>query len=244
MGNILFQRGFANFITALTAVFFYHCLATIYQIKVDPIQYLIPYGFTFIGYTLIRKIDENKRLSKTEWIQIVLTLPFLLPLLIYYPKSCNQWLAGLIAVLLTLAYILPTKKFRLRDYWWTKSLTIVLVWFLFLGSFLLPINWLQEHYYTHPTLPKLLSILLLSCWAYDIQESNWSLCKIRIVKLLIILTLVVLLALNLFAYKNKEMILLLFILYVIHIIRLKKAYHPLQNIIIDVYLGLILLFIS
>lgn len=207
--------------------------------------YFLPFAGTYIGYSLIHFLDEKRRpILNTEGILFIISLLSLLLGLSIFPLLLSNIIYLLISIILLIWYILPFRTFRLRDYWWAKSLTITIVWlcqscFLYKTTALLSL--ISQHY------PYLLTVSLLciaACWAYDIQDSKWSEKKIRTVKYLSITCAIgaTFFIEGLVGIK-KGVFIFLFGLFVFHISQLKKRHSTLQNPLIDFILGLLFLFL-
>lgn len=244
MDHLAANRWIANHVVAFTAVIFYFVNVHYSTIKVSFFYYLSAYGLTFIGYHFIRKIDDkvSHETSVIEKWTLILCSIFLLPLLVHLPQSQIKWLMAICAILFSILYILPIAGFRLRNYVLTKSITITFTWIALFHYFLLPDPFIPNFSENARFYLYCIVLLLISCWAYDIQESKWSPKRVWLTKTICCMSIVALLIIHPTEISIKKgIVALLLLLYALHINKLQKCYHPRQNVWIDIFLGLNLL---
>ena len=241
MNALSANRWIANHVISLTAVVFYAVHLQINDIQSSFWNYLPPYGITFLGYHFIRKIDDkvSHETSTIEYISLITSGLFLVPIFSDFPSQPIKWIAAIVALLLSILYIYPLGNFRLRNYALTKSISISITWIIIFLIVLYPNSqppkWeYNQIFYLYSTI-----LLLVSCWVYDIQESDWSSEKIRLVKGISIAFLSILFFLHPAVEPIKKgMVGLLLLSFAFHITKLQKCYHPRQNVWIDIFLGL------
>ena len=236
----------ANTTVAITAVCFFHCI-TVNPSSFFPIYYyLIPFGLTFLGYHFIRKFDQkvSHETSLAENVMLLISVICIIPLLYHLPLDPIKWAFALSTLVISILYIVPKTHWKLRAHWWSKSIAITYVWITLFGVILSPLTMKEISLLNPILLLQLILTMLLSCWVYDIHESDWSEEKIRNVKILAISTLSFVGLLSLTMAQKKGTIIIPLVLFALHITRLKKDYHPQQNVWIDIYLAFIFLSLS
>lgn len=234
-----------NVLTNCTAAFsasaLFYAFSRETLLELPFVTVLIPFGSTYLGYSFIHFLDDkNKKWSWIDGVLTCLSILFILPLFWIRTTVFDNLPYFILALTLWLWYIKPIFGIRLRDQWWSKSLTITAVWII--QSCLIyksvAFDILLEKHLAFLSISSILC--LAACWAYDISESNWGRNKIVAVKITISS---IYFAIGMYYLVNfgikKGVVLFLILLFILQITRLKKTYSYYQNPIIDLLLGLI-----